>query len=267
LEGDSTNIVDLFWAKSVGGADLGLHLNYGETFGATLQNESFGLSAGLGFSNVGAFSEFNIHADYLTESETDSGIVPVMKSGEYYSAMLGCLAVSPMDPKSDLRLFLDGSLDQRMSYGVNWADDTVDLGASITHKLNGNKDMISSGLILDYWDANTNGMGQKVDDWAVLWNGSVEAQASGWLTLRAGVAKALVVRYYNSWSIPPYVNGATPGVAFCTGFGINWQEWTLDTSLNVGDFENSISNVQPGSGLFYAGNLATVSEATLRFKF
>jgi hypothetical protein len=87
------------------------------------------------------------------------------------------------------------------------------------------------------------------------------------LTLRAGITKVLVQRTYDSEGSPTYYDNGNGGVKFATGFGINWQNFTLDANVDVQSLENSISAVQPGRGLLFAGDIVTVTTADLRYKF
>jgi hypothetical protein len=258
--GLSSNVLDLFWAKSVGGADLGLHFNYGETFNSS---ENFGLSAGLGFANAGAFSEGNIHVDCLMQNVTagatkDSGI---------YTIALGTLWQASLSGNEDIRLFGDFQLLQDKMGAIDENLTLIDLGTSLNHKILDGKGLVSSGLILDYFASKMNTTGEAENSWTLLWNASVEAQTASWLTLRAGVVKAIVARLYHSTGSPTYTDDERFPVWFSTGFGVNWQNWTLNTSVNVSTLENSINHVQPGNGLFFAGDIVSVAEANLQFKF
>jgi hypothetical protein len=258
----SNNMLDLFWAKPIGGADLGLHFNYGETFSA-VQSENFGLSAGLGFANAGIFSEGNIHADLLVNKVTDG----VIKDNGVYTILFGTLWQAGLDADNNVRLFGDMSQNQCKLNPADTSITLVNLGGSLNHKIGGGKSLISTGLILDYAGGSDNVSGEKLDSWIAVWNGAVEVQTVSWLTLRAGIEKAVVARSYDTAFTPTYQDNASAGTQFSAGFGINWQNWILDVNTIVGNLESSIQNVHPGNGLFVSGNILTSSEANLRYKF
>ena len=258
----SNNLLDLFWAKSLGGADLGLHFNYGETFSA-IQSENFGLSVGLGFANVGLFSQGNIHADFLMNKVTDGAV----KDNGIYNIEFGTLWQAGLDADNDIRLFGDMNQDQCNLSSHNTSFTLIDLGTSINHKIADGKGLISMGLILDYAGGSDKNSGENLDSWTAIWNASVEARVADWLTLRSGIEKAIVARIYDSTLAPTYQENIWNNVGFSTGFGINWQNWTLDVATDVSSLENSIQNVQPGNGIFFAGDILQSIEANLTYKF
>jgi hypothetical protein len=100
---------------------------------------------------------------------------------------------------------------------------------------------------------------------------SVEAKVKSWLTLRAGASYYLFATETDNYA------GAQVGssesysyaenITFSTGFGLNWKNFVLDGVFNTNDLENNIANVQPGRGLLFTGNLVTVTEADLKYKF
>ena len=258
----NSNTLDLFCAKPIGGADLGLHFNYGEVFGTT-QSENFGLSVGLGFANVGIFSQGNIHADFLMSNITSGTI----KDNGIYTIAVGTLWQAGLDADNDIRLFGDMNQDQTKISTTDLAMTMIDLGTSINHKIAGGKGLVSMGLILDYEGGDEKNLSENANTWAAIWNASVEARVADWLTLRSGIEKAIVARIYDSIESPTYQDGGATGVGFSTGFGINWQNWTLDVATTAGSLENSIQNIQPGNGIFFAGDILQSLEANLTYKF
>jgi hypothetical protein len=261
----ATNALDVFWADPLGGADLGIHLNYGGVYNNTFQSANWGLSLGLGFANVGAFSEGNIHADLLEDKILDTATNT--RDNGVYTAALGTLWVAGVDTDDSLRLFGDMNLS-----GYHFNDDDemfnmLDLGLSLNRKINGGKGLLATGLVLDYLGYKYDQENETIDDWEALWDASLESQVADWLTLRAGIETALVARDYDSTNAPTFLDSAQEPVGFSFGFGINWENWTLNASTSVNSFESTISNVQPGNGIFFSGNLMTVSVADLRYKF
>lgn len=98
----------------------------------------------------------------------------------------------------------------------------------------------------------------------------MESEVASWLTLRAGIQKAIVSRGYDSEDAvnETYFDNSRDDVKFSTGFGINWQNFTLDADVNVESLEeDSLADVEPGRGIFFGGDLVEVSTADLRYKF
>lgn len=260
--------LDLFWANNVGGADLGVHVNYSE---ALTSGENWGLGVGLGLTGVGPFDKLNLHADYDKEwwsgaGQTDQGI---------YTMKLGALGTSPLNSDNDLRVFADLQMDGYKIdyYTVDYSDWGLDLGASINHKISGGKGFVSTGLILDYLNGSSPSASFdfNIVNWDLFWNASIEAPVADWLTLRSGLSKLLVARVYDrndSYGNGVYYDNDGNNVQLSTGFAINWQNFTLDCNLDTSTLESSISNVQPGRGIFFSnGNIVTVTSADLRYKF
>ena len=271
------NILDLFWAQNVGGADLGVHVNYGNNHGTGIfwDDDSMGLGVGLGLGAVGPFSQLNIHADYDAGHMTRHDPTPVHDNG-IYSIKLGALGQADLSTDNYARVFADLSLNQdnRTDWdGYNFSDFTALVGASCNHKVNGGKGLVSTGLIADYVGSSEKGSGITEDIWNLVWTGSVESEVSSWLTLRAGIQKAIVSRDYFS-DPAQYFDSANDNVKFSTGFGITWENFTLDGDVDVASLENSIADVAPGNGIFFSnptgtndGNMFFVTSADLRYKF
>jgi hypothetical protein len=256
------NNLDLLWGTDLSGASLGIHLGYGDSYSlATSEILALHLGAGLGFANVGSFSQGNIYAQY-----DNLGGAP---GGSFSDIKAGTLWQNDINENSDMRYSLDLESDSAPGSASGLA---AELGLSCNHKVNSGKGLLSSGLFLDY-DSASNFGGVKNDNysaWSWVWNGNVEAQALDWLTVRAGLTKTL----YNRTNHPFVANDALGGAAFTTGVGVNWQNWTLDGKVSATSLENSIANVAPGNGIFMtdatnpnAGNIITITEADLRYKF
>jgi hypothetical protein len=274
-----SNDIDVFWASGMGDGSIGLHFSYGDNgVPHGVQFETYGLGLGLGFTNVGPFGQFNIRAVYDKTNNTNTLLsANNTDNGDFYGK-LGALGQSDLDNASSIRAFLDLTMGQMALMNIDDFDDdwvNVTLGAALTHKVNGGKGLVNTGLILNYEDSDFTMVNKPTNDgisWVLLWNGSVESQVADWLTLRAGIEKVLVAREYDSSPNPPtaptYIdNATTQNVSFNTGFGVNWQNFTLNGAVSAGSLENSINNVQPGAGLFFAGTIVTVTEADLRYKF
>lgn len=151
---DIQNVFDLFYAQNIGGADLGVHLNYGDNAntGGFFAEDVWGLSVGLGFANVGPFSQLNLHADYDMGHFTANEATPIHDNG-VYAIKLGALAQADLSTDNFTRLFADFSLNQ--DNRTDWDDEDLSsftglIGASCNHKVNGGKGLVSTGLIFDY---------------------------------------------------------------------------------------------------------------------
>ena len=277
-----SNIVDLFWAQNLGGADLGVHFGYGNN---GLQNpidaDQMSLGLGLGFANVGPFSQLNLHADYQMVHATANAPTPIHDNG-IYTIKLGALGQADLSTDNFARVFADFSLNQDNISDItdpldyNFNDFTGLVGLSCSHKVNGGKGLVSTGLVFDYVGSSMKLAdpfpGVTNDVWNLVWTGSLETQVFDWLTLRAGIQKAIVSRDYNSLPFTPgptYTDNSNDNVNFSTGFGINWQNWVLDANVDVTSLENSINGVTPGNGLLFTnGNpIVQVATADLKYKF
>ena len=276
---DENSAVDAFWAKDLDGAGLGLRFNYASEFP---EITTFSLSAGLGFSNVGPFDELNIHLDYGWSYSEDVLDVRVHNISTWKA---GVLAASALDKDSSLRFFLDGESNQANldsltePVAFNLPSLGLDLGLSANRKINGGKGLVLTGLIFDYMNINApDGITEgttippfTIDTWYLVWNASLEYRVYDWLTLRSGLAKALVARAYQTEAIPEptYFDVADDPVVFNLGFGINWQNFILDANVDATSLENSINNIQPGNGLFFTSGdpIAQVVSADLKYKF
>lgn len=276
------NNLDLFWGKKFGDSDFGLHFNYasgntdsGPDNDTDLQVSVYSLDAGLGLSNIGPFNSLNIHAGYLTQSFNDHA---GDKDNGIYNAKLGALATSALNPDNDLRLFADLMFDgyKIPNFNDDLSDWNLNLGAAINRKIDGGKGLFSTGLILGYqsFTSPASSSNYKVASWDLLWNASLEAPVSDWLTVRTGLTKLIVSRVWdanNNWDNDGTYfdnsNDRSQNVQFSTGFGINWQNFTLNASVSAASLENSIQNIQPGKGILFAGNILTVETADLSYKF
>jgi len=195
-------------------------------------------------------------------------------------------------------------------YNGNYNDILLDLGAGCHHKVLDGKAVISSGLeavwansdsklsgtsqngntaTVTYIPQNAGAAGwdeQTLDEWSVQWNANVEAKASDWLTIRAGINRPVVdrlttVNTINTYNADGSVKSTVKNTSvadnyfggnnftYSTGFGINWENWELDGVVRTASLFNSINNVSPGNGIFFTnGNgIVTVYDADLRFRF
>jgi hypothetical protein len=358
------NKVDIFWGKSSDSGNFGIGINYGDNTPTTWPNYSdaysdatpntynltgtvdartLGLSIGLGFKNVGSFDELDIHGGYSYGTFTDSLVKSYTGAGTgnngaynentkdngIYTITLGALAQHNIDQDSNMRLFLDGVLNQfnatssiqtntdnlgfndfatdanayDTEYGIDTNSLNVALGLGCNHKVNDGAAVFSSGLVASYTSNQQKGnettqnggpvqiVDLSTDEWDgttldLLWNGSVDAKVASWLNIRAGLAEHIFDRtsnkYINNITTAPvgtqtyqYNGDAFAGAtSFSLGFGIHWQNWMLDTNVTASSFENSVANVVPGNGLFFAnanGNasnaIVTVAEADLKYGF
>ena len=265
------NTFDLFWAQNTGLGDLGLRLSYGEMFsttGTAVQAESWRLSAGLGEKDFGVFQEANFHLDLGKTTATQFN--PYGTDAGVYSLSLGTLMQSALSGDEDLRLFGDIELDQAIypPSNLNDSDGEIDLGTSLNHKFKDGKGLVTTGLVFDYLSAKFNANVNTLDSWLILWNASLEHQVADWLTLRAGLAYPFLARGYYSGGSKPYSSSSSGNVDFSTGFGINWENFTLDGAIKVSTLENSVNNVQPGTGLlFNNGNMFQVAEEDLKYNY
>lgn len=278
--------VDIFFASGMGDGSIGLRLTYGDNGVPqmpTQQTTIAGLGLGVGFANVGPFGQLNVHLDYGMQNITQIPASAVTnKDNGIYQVTLGALGQADLSDTSFVRTFLDLEMDQMNLtdlLATNNSDFKGSLGVALSHKVNSGKGLVNTGLILGFDNATDKAIGAtttvttNIDDWNIAWNGSVESQVADWLTLRAGISKTLVNRQYNSDGVPPTYTGSPADVAFKTGFGINWQNFTLNGLVTAESLENSINAVQPGNGLLFTNNpglnngIVTVSEADLSYKF
>lgn len=288
------NIFDAFWGQGIGGADLGVHLNYGDTgvgngdsTVSPAEADKVGLAVGLGFTGAGPFDSLNVHVDYDTESITDvNNDSSKNKDNGVYDVKLGALGQVNVSTDNFIKVFADASINQedlKDLQGFNVNATTFDLGASCSHKVNGGKGLVLTGLILNYLGGQrtvyeTSPTPNEVDsqnEWDLVWNASLESELASWLTARFGLYAPIVSRAYVFGDTPSYFSNVDNNVCFSSGFGINWQNFTLDAMINVESLENSIASVEPGNGLFFAGangnaengEIIAVEEADLHYKF
>jgi hypothetical protein len=290
-----------------------------------------GINIGLGLKNMG-FDEFHVHAGYsygtFEDSFTPSNVtgnpfveVASLKDNGIYTITLGALAQSNMDKDSNVRMFVDGNLNQLDAKGFNQTYDYANgvhsagsddeeatsnftslglqAGLGCNHKVNDGAAVVSSGLVFNYSNSsskltatdqagtgtvNTISTGESdADSLSFVWNGSVDAKVASWLNVRAGISEHVFDRDHtkfidNTWTANALTDTATfetngdnfaGATNFSLGFGIHWQNWTLDGNVSAGSFENTVNNVQPGNGLLFNNGSAivTTSEADLRYNF
>jgi hypothetical protein len=277
---------DVFWGKSsfMGIGDVALHLTYGDDENPVsadkYTSQVWGLSLGLGLGPWMGFSQTNVHVDYAEDFVQDNnGKTPLGDNG-IYTLKLGALAQTDLNANDALRLFIDGQYDND-SLPTGWFaaqqaanDYELLLGASIKHAIS-SKGFVSTGLELEYDNVNPSTTNTDVV-YSAIWNGCVESALTSWLTMRAGLDKAIINQTYvqgaavNTMdnSLTQAVGLGNNNVAFNVGFGINVENWMLDTNVKVEDLENGIGSFMPGQGiLFTGGNVLTITEADLRYKF
>ena len=260
---------------------MGIRFSYGSEFQDFEQVDNLGLSVGLGLTNVGPFNQLNFHADYNVVDATESEV----QNNGIFTIKEGALASSDLDQDDSLKLFLDLRQDQfrATDEAIPAIDDisqfASDLGLSMNHKIQGGKGLVSTGLIFDYVSMSSKAgvfpftpEPFNIDTWILVWNASLEYPVLDWLTLRTGLAKAVVARAYDSINLEGngiYYDGTGSPVAFNVGFGINWQNWILDANVDVSSLEDSINGVQPGNGIFFTNGdpIAQVVSADLKYKF
>jgi|GEM_PF-1943168 len=268
----------------------------------TIKTENWGFSLGLGLPNFLGFKQASIHADYdvqftNTPLLSDFGFpgIPEFENDGIQTFRIGTLLDSDLAKDTNLRLFGDMKLDQYKytelntfyflsSFGfpyppiLDYNQNSIDLGASVNQTVFDGKGMLTSGLIFDYYAAKENAItsGQSQQSWDAFWNVAAEAEVADWLTIRTGIEFPLYSRDFGvidpTGFGPPggnfYLSNTTPGtVAFSTGAGINFENFILDLKINESSLDASINNVNPGKGLFTAGNMLTVGEADLKYKF
>lgn len=241
------------------------------------------------------------------------------KDNGIYSFTAGTLLQHDFSADNNVRVFGDWNLSQfaatdtiRVSQTGNYDDInstdysastkyglmTATLGIGGNHKFDGGKSLLTSGLLVSYWSSKQTAnetdkpLGQlgnsvyssenDVTTWDVAWNTGIEAQLTGWLTVRAGIEKSLVnstdtkLTDTNPASATQTVettgNGSLnpDGVQYHMGFGVNVEEWVLNGVVSAQSFENTIGSVQPGNGIFFdnkagsgVGPIVTVVEADL----
>jgi len=281
----SSNL-DLFWAKS----DLGLHLNYADNLtdtGAAVQGQTWGLSAGL---NTGSFMSFNqseIHLGYSEEWVTNTAANGGHDQG-IYSITGGFLAQTDLNPNDSARVYGDAEFDadhtpgnnSGFGAGVNTNATEILVGSSIKHNI-ASRGFVNTGLAFEYDGAqsglNTPTNVTNSNAYSLVWNAGVESTLNSFLTARAGLAKTIYNRTYSatagaaSWTDSSLLAGnaanANKNVSFTLGGSINVENWTLDSDINVTNFETSLQNIAPGSGVLIAGTAISTIETDLRYKF
>jgi len=261
----TNNIIDAFWAQPVGGADLGLHLNYGEDWTGNDQSEQWELCLGLGFADWAGFDQVNLHPDYgfVSELNTATGV----KDHGIWTAHLGVLGETHLDNLDALRLYGELRQDANHFDGWDFESTTAYTGAALVRKVLDGKGLVVTGLDFDYAIDNDQSFPTKYVNWFLFWNGGVELQVADWLTLRAGLAANVVNRAYMSFLPAPYTTSIAQPVNTTAGFSIDWQNFTLNAAVDIPALESQIAGVQPGRGLFFAGNTLTVDYADLKYKF
>jgi hypothetical protein len=264
------NKVDIFWADSFSGIDLGAVVNYGDsqTYGSNVNEyaQDLGINIGAGFGAVGPFNSLNAHLGYQMGAYNSNNNV---KDNGISTLPFGLLGDINLDANNTLRVFLDGQMDQFALQTVNLATNYTEkdaqshflLGAAINKKISGGKGLASLGLFADYGDweyTSTQVAGSPKYDyayWDLIANFSVETPVSSWLTWRAGLTRQFFSRnwYNNGGNAESYGDNWTSGntshsgyAMFNTGFSINVENWTLDAYLSSAALENWLGDPSAG---------------------
>jgi hypothetical protein len=179
------------------------------------------------------------------------------------------------DSMSEQERYTMFNLGLGANHTVNDGDGLVSAGVKLTME----KDRESASLFMDGQDVVSQ-IRTYGDDYFTDVKGqmvylpvfvSVEAKVKSWLTLRAGASYYLFGTesiQYDTPQASEFGSGSVGGtISFNTGFGLNWKNFVLDGVFDTNALENNIANVQPGRGLLFGGNLATVTEADLKYKF
>jgi hypothetical protein len=159
------------------------------------------------------------------------------------------------------------------------SDLVVLLSSAMNHKVS-DKGMVTCGIQAEY-SGGKDWYNNKINQYALVWNGSVESALNGWLTARAGLSKVLWARAYwetSTWGDPglDYTSSDysyNDLVQFNLGASINVENWTLDLNIDPASFENAIANPAPGAGIMFFGGynsnggVLAVTSADLRYKF
>ncbi len=268
------NTIDLFWAQSVGGADFGIHFNYGDNGIQAVGNwevEQYFLSLGLGLGTVGPFSQLDLHADYGTNFTTQIGLAAKNHDNGTNSVKLGGLGRLDVNDTNYFKVFADTSMNQDNLTdlnGYNFSDTTLLVGGSWDQKVSEGKGLIATGLVGEYVGASVKNSYNE-DGWVLLWNGAIEHEVADWLTLRAGLEGIMTSRDYSSNAAPTYTqNNYQTGYQFSVGYAVNVENWVWDGEAAASSLEQSINNAAPGNGLLFGnGNLLTITEMNLRYRF
>jgi hypothetical protein len=274
------NILDVFYGTALDGADLGVHVNYGDNGIGGREVSVIGLDLGLGFKDFGPFNEANIHASYSMLDWTDVGSAAPNADNGIFDIKAGGLIAADMGNDATLRLSADvlyNSTNEEDFYGDSSTGLNVLVGLGCNHKVNGGKAVVSHGLMIDWASLNyDDGTSYAANRWTILWNANVEAPVTNWLTLRAGIIKALLAREYNEpgFGGAVYADADDNAVAFTAGMGITWQNFTIDGVINVSSLESWLSGPNAGAGIFYPGvnggdgqGIVALSEIDVKYKF
>jgi hypothetical protein len=262
------NKVDLFWANSVSGIDLGAVINYGDaqTYGVAVNEyaQSLGINIGAGFGAVGPFNALNAHVGYQMGSYNSNNNI---KDNGIHTIPFGVLGDINLDANNTLRVFLDGQLNQfalqtvgAASYTEKDVNNHFLLGSAINKKISDGKGLASMGLFFSYgdWDYSSTQVAGSPNDvyayWDLIANISVETPVSSWLTWRAGLTRQFFSRYWQNTGGAgsygdPWLTGEVgqQGYAlFNTGFSVNVENWTLDAFLSTAALENWLGDPSLG---------------------
>jgi hypothetical protein len=245
------------------------------------------------------------------------------KDNGIYTLTAGTLLQHDVSADNNVRVFGDWTLNQfsandtvQISPDGNYEDaastdytastkyslmvGTLGLGGN--HRFGDGKSLLTAGFLASYWsskdtaDETDKPLAQTVSGsysseedittWDVAFNTGIEAQVTGWLTLRAGIEKSLFNSTDTKLTLSNPSNPTTTvettgdsslnpnGVQYNMGFGINAEGWVLNAVYSAGSFEQSLANVQPGNGIFFdnkagtaVGPIVTVVQADISHPF
>ena len=234
----------LMWGDDFSGTKFGAALKYSSNAADSNPNynRDMGINLGVGLT-ANSFSQIDIHAGF---DMGQAGVGSTSTANSPSAISVGVLAQNDLDANNDLRMFADVLLVSDRGFVANVSDTNVDVGLAANRKVNDGKGLVSTGVEILY----TNDTGV-ASDWGLDWFGAAESKVADWLTLRTGLKAGI------------YDATAVVAAAFKTGVD-QLGEFPLDL-LCPTSFENSITNVQPGRGIFFGGaaanNIVTVSEA------
>ena len=287
-----------------------------------------GAELGIGIA-AGFFNKIDCHFGYSqgnysdTQTYSNSGVTTINNASNdngIYTYSAGLLLQHDFDnEENNVRIFGDWYSNQfagadkvQMSTIGNFNDiNAVNylasnqynltltmFGFSGTHKFDDEKSLISSGLLVSYWNSKQTasetdkpvsvtsstsyGAENDVNITSINWNIGLEAQFTDWFVFRAGIEKFIYDNTQTKYTIndPPAPativtttgDSSDPldGVMFSTGFGLNMNNWKLDLVASAGSLEQTLQNLQPGNGIFFdnhsgtgTGPIVTIVEAEL----
>ncbi|HTC22130.1 MAG TPA: hypothetical protein VK859_14835, partial [bacterium] len=245
----------------------------------------------------GSFEDLQGYSNGVTTNNNEG------KDNGIYTFTLGTLLQHDVNADNNVRIFGDWNLNQfsandtvqnspdndyndgnstnyTASTKYNLMVGTLGLGGN--HRFQDGKSLLTAGLLASYWsskqtaDETDKPFGQTVSSnysseedvstWDVAFNTGIEAQVTGWLTLRAGIEKSLLNSTDTKVTLTnPSTTTTTDetkgdsslnpnGVQYNMGFGIQAEGWVLNAVYSAESFEDGLKSVQPGNGIFFASS-------------